>query len=416
MAVRFASTQYSPGLFDVAHDITGGLPAELIEGWLESDQRHEDALRLLAPHRVVGFNMMSDTTGLSRLTQDRGLLEILAIVNQPKEIVYQVGTAIGGAGVGIWAADNTQMFFPERMPAELVVAAMLSIQDEVQRRCRVQVGVAAHFGEFYKFAGGLFGEASELLEEFAENRIVDGEVVISRAVFERLPADRGFDLVAREGSWSALGAVYTVRDGPRLTDLPQPRGHHPFPYSAAFHRDLVALAADLDDHALARTLTEEHTRDRVVVLVEREAQHADSHEVGLFNNFALSATLREAGRRHLREEHGEEIKVAGAIGIYTFEDPGHAIEFAETLRRELSADGIDCRIGVDAGPVLIFELAGGDRDIAGGPLAVASKLAQDRGQWGRIYLTDRVYEHVDVRGYQPISCTVGGVDMHAFEG
>lgn len=38
MATRFAGTQHSPGLFDVAQDISGGLPLELIEQWLVSDQ------------------------------------------------------------------------------------------------------------------------------------------------------------------------------------------------------------------------------------------------------------------------------------------------------------------------------------------------------------------------------------------
>lgn len=416
MVGRFARTQYSPGLFDIAQDITGGLPIKLVERWLESDQTHEDALELLRPHRVVGYNVVSDSAGLTRLTRDHGLLEILAIINHPKEIVYRVGTAIGGAGVGIWAADNTQMFYPDRLAAESLVAGLLTIQDEVQRRCRIHIGIGAHFGEFYSVARGLYGEQSDAIEEFAENATSGGEVTISQAVRDRLGPDSGFELVGRDGAWSSLGAVYTVKDGPRLADLPDRGGHYPIPYSEEFYADLVALEQRLGDQAFTQQLTDKYTRERVVVLVERESEFADSHEIALFNNLALSTMLKDAGLRHLAEEHGEEVKVAGGIGIYTFAEPARALEFAETFRRELSGDGIHCRIGIDAGPVLCFDLAGGGRDIAGSPVNVASKMAQDRGRWGKIYLSERVYEHVDVRGFQPVTCSVSGVDLFAFEG
>jgi len=416
MVGRFARTQYSPGLFDGAQDITGGFPAKLVERWLESDQSHDDALSLLAPHRVVGFNVVSDSAGLTRLTREHGLLEILALINQPKEAVYRVGTAIGGSGVGIWAADNTQMFYPEQLATELLLAALLTIQDEVKRRCHINIGLAAHFGEFYSVARGLYGEQSDAIEEFAENSTAGGEIAISQAVRDRLGADARFELIGRDGVWPTLGAVYTVVDGPRLADLPDRGGHYPIPYSEEFYADLVALEGRLGDLAFAQELTDKYTRERVVVLIERESEAADSHEIGLLNNLALSAMMKDAGLRHLEEEHGEEIKVAGGVGIYTFEEAARALEFAEMFRRELSGDGIHCRIGVDAGPVLSFALAGGGCDIAGNPVNVASKLAQERGRWGKIYISDRVYEHVDVRGYEPITYTASGVELYAFEG
>jgi class 3 adenylate cyclase len=417
MAARFDRGRYSPALFDIAQDITGGLPIKLVERWLESDQTHDDALGLLESHRVVGFNVVSDSAGLTRLTQQYGLMEILAIINQPKEIVYRVGTAIGGAGVGIWAADNTQMFYPEGVAAEALVAALLSIQDEVLRRCTIKIGIGAHFGGFYSVAGGLFGEESDAIEEFAENATGGGEVVISQAVRDRLPADHGFTLVERGGGWPTMGAVYTVTDGPRLADVPEPGGHYPIPYSESFYADLVRLEARIDDAALAHAMSAKYTHDKAVVLIEREGEAGgDSHEVAMFNNMALSAMMKDAGLRHLNEDHGEEIKVVGGLGIYTFDDPALALAFAETFRRELSGDGIHCRIGLDFGPVLVFALAGGGRDIAGNPVNVASKMAQDRGHWGKIYLSERMYERVDVRGFQPITYTISGVDLVAFEG
>lgn len=416
MAGRFARTQYSPGLFDVAQDITGGLPSELVEQWLESDQTAEDAATLLEPHRVTGYNVVSDSAGLTRMTQERGLLEILAIINQPKAIVYRVGTAIGGRGVGIWAADNTQMFYPEALAAATVVSALLTIQDTIRRECLIKIGLGAHFADFYDVAGGLSGEASDAIEEFAENATDGGEIAISQAVVDRLPADHGFSLVEHPGGWRALGTVYTVVDGPRLAAAPDRGGHYPIPYSEGFYADLLALEANLDDAALAQQIAGKYTHERTVVLIEREAEFADTHEAGMLHNLALAAMMRDAGRRHLAEGPGEEIKVSGGLGIYVFADSARALAFAEGFRRELSGDGIHCRIGLDRGAVVVFTLADGGREIAGGPVNCASKMAQERGSWGKVYLSERVYEQVDVRGFQPITYTISGVDMTAFEG
>ena len=72
MVAKFARSQYSPGLFDVAQDIVGGLPIRLVARWLESEQSREDAARLLAPTRVIGY--LGD--GLRALALARGFAEI----------------------------------------------------------------------------------------------------------------------------------------------------------------------------------------------------------------------------------------------------------------------------------------------------------------------------------------------------
>ena len=93
MAEKLTRKIYSPGLFDTAQDIIGALPLKLVADWLGSEQTHEDALRLLDKHKVRGYSVCSDSAGLTKLTQKKGLLEILAIINQPKTIVYGLGKA-----------------------------------------------------------------------------------------------------------------------------------------------------------------------------------------------------------------------------------------------------------------------------------------------------------------------------------
>ena len=103
MPDKLTSKIYSPGLFDTAQDIIGALPLKLVADWLNSEQTQNDALRLLASHKKWGYSVSSDSAGLTKLTQQKGLLEILGIINRPKTIVHGYGRAIGGESVGIWA-------------------------------------------------------------------------------------------------------------------------------------------------------------------------------------------------------------------------------------------------------------------------------------------------------------------------
>jgi class 3 adenylate cyclase len=68
------------------------------------------------------------------------------------------------------------------------------------------------------------------------------------------------------------------------------------------------------------------------------------------------------------------------------------VAFAEEIRTTLAQTGIRCRIGVDSGQVLVFDLGTGGRDIAGDPVNTASKLAQDVGELGHIYVSARAAE------------------------
>jgi len=416
MAVKLSRSQYSPALFDVAQDIAGGLPLRLVELWLASEQTQDDALYLLADSRVTGFNVVSDSVGLTRLTHERGLMEILAIINQPKEIIHGLGVASGGAAIGIWAADNTQMYYPRTVTAEALLSMLLAVQDAVAARCQISIGLGAHFGEFYRLGGGLYGAESAEIEAIAENDTEGGEIVVSAAIVGRLDPGHGFTLQRREGPETAISPLYRLLDGPRPAAAPGANVDYPIPYSRAFYAELLALEVHLGDRATARAMGRRYTVQRVVVLVERESQVADSHEIAVLNDVALSAMLKDAAIRHLEGSAGLEIKVSGPIGIYAFEDPIEALEFAESFRRVLDHDEIVSRFGIDVGPVLIFDLAGGGKDIAGMPINVASKMAQDRGCWGKIYLSAAVHALVDAPGYTELRYSVSGVDLVVYEG
>lgn len=415
MPSKVAKAHGSPALFDVAQDIAGAAPVQLVEQWIGGAQDQASAERLLEPYKVRGYSVCSDASGLTRLSGQKGLLEILAMLELPKQIVHGHGVAIGGAGVGIWAADNTQMFYPPEISAGTIVSMLLGVQDEIARQCQIKIGIGAHLGSFYSLGGGLYGAEADAIEEIAENDTAGGETVISQAIVDRLPPSHGFTLAKREDLPGILGVITRVLDGPRLADLVPAKDRYPIPYSEAFHADLVAFAPRREDRALGARILDRYAARKVVVLIEREAAIAASAEIALLRDMELSAFMKVAGQRHLASDGGAEIKVAGALGIYVFDDAGAAIAFARAFSRDLRAQGVACRIGVDVGLVLVFDLAGGGKDIAGQPVNIASKMAQDRGEFGHIYLSQAMACLVDVRGFNEVRFEVSGVEILARE-
>lgn len=407
---------YSPGLFDIQQDIIGSLPLALVKEWLETGQSKSDAVNLLNQYKVKGYSVSSDSAGLSKLSKSRPLLEVLAMVNRPKEIVHSIGKQIGGEGIGIWAADNTQMFYPTAIDAAKLVSALLTMQAEINRTCQVKIGLGAHFGEFYHINGGLYGEEADAIEEFAENETEGGEVLITQSIYQMLPAGHGFEVVKKGEGATALGQLYSVLSGPLLPEIPALDKHYPIPYSLDFYEDLIAYEDNLADTALAAALEEKYLTQRVVVLIERERQKTAEHTVNMFTDLSFSALMKDMGIQLLEKHTGHEIKVVGNLGIYVFDSPQTAFSFSKAFQDVLDRQNIGTRIGIDKGPVLVFDLPTGGKDIAGMPVNIASKMAQDKGRFGHVYLNGHLGEALDVNALSQIKYTVSGVEMTIYEG
>ncbi|MGI5157016.1 hypothetical protein [Microbispora sp. CA-102843] len=411
--------RHDPGAFDLARDAAPGLPLTLVEQWRASGRTAADARRLLGSHVTTGFSVVSDSAGLTKLSRSLGLLEVLALIDGPKRVLHAYGTGAGGRAVGVWAADNAQLFHPASTDAGTLLSALLRAQDEIGRTCRIRVGIGVHHGDYYDLDGGLYGAEADAIEHLAENDTEGGEIAITEAVAERLPADHGFVLRRKDGQDGPLGAVYRVLDGPRAGDAAPPAdGWYPIPYPEAFYEDLLRL--DPQDAGLAATLAEKHLRERTVVLVERgEAggeDGADVPEVTLLRGLDLSARMRETGLRLLPGEGAVEVKVAGPLAIYLFDDPGPAVPFALGLRAALAEAGMTCRVGLDSGPVLSGRTPDGGRDLAGAPVNQASKMAQDLAPPGAVCLSEAVAAHADLGGFTLVRHTVSGVDMTFYQG
>lgn len=130
---KFSSDRFPAGFFDVTQDIARELPV---------DRSRASALRLLSAHAVTGSVVSTDAAGLTSLTRARSVIEILALLNQPKEIVHACGAAIGGEAIGVWAADNTEMVYQRVEPGRLL-SALLETRDRITRTCEIQIGMCA---------------------------------------------------------------------------------------------------------------------------------------------------------------------------------------------------------------------------------------------------------------------------------
>ncbi|WNG32216.1 hypothetical protein F0U61_00285 [Archangium violaceum] len=362
---------YNISLADLRQDIAGVIPAGLVLSWNGQEKtsaRHE---QLLAPFRTRGTLVSTDSAGLSTLSQRYNLAQVLKLVSEPKEVLHSYGTAIGGEAIGIWAADNSQMFFAEAIAPSRVVMQMLAAQARV-KALRVQVGIGIHACECYKVAGGLFGAGADFIEEIAEDATSGGEIVLSEAILEHLTGPVRDAARVRE---DLQGAVWSLTGYPGHVDAVEgDNPHYPTPFDAAFFQRL--RSASLEE--LGKEEFPEYRKTRTVAFVK--VAHG-AHEF-LLDSFTDMSLIDLAVRRIASSHGADVVKSNGSLAIVLFEEGREAFAFARDIIEENRALGFNAHVGLAHGEVYLFPLANGEREIAGHPVNVASKLAEDSGLEG----------------------------------
>lgn len=380
---RFNPTRFPPGFFDLPSDAGQSLPLDIIAAWTRSDQSREAARELLAPCTLRGIVVATDCAGLTRLSTERSLIEILALVSRPKELIHAYGRAIGGQPLGLWAADNTLMFYPAGVSPDHVVSLLLALLDRVREECEVGVGVCVHAGEFYELGNGLYGPDADRVEAVAEDHTAADELLLTDVLAQRLGETARFTLEPRDDLRERFGPIFRVVAGPRLGGVEASDFHYPLPFTDEFFTGLHEFQRTRRTSVVPRPAY----REGAIVVIEQEREDRDIPELAALNDLALAAGLKRLGNALLGEHQGTEVKTTTGFGIYHFLEARHALGFARAVREALAAQGVQVRVGIDVGRVLVFELGPGLRDAAGSPVNVASKLAQDVGRFGVIQLT-----------------------------
>jgi class 3 adenylate cyclase len=379
---RFSPTRFPPGFFDLPADAGQALPLDLIASWIRSPQTPEAARLLLEPCSMRGTVVCSDTAGLTRLSHERSLIELLALVSRPKELVHAYGRAIGGTAVGVWAADNTAMFYPESVAPDDILSMLLTLMDDIVAECEVGIGLAVHYGQFYELGNGLHGPDAELVEALAEEHTEAGELVVTGEFRRMLGETTAFDFELA-GRPPLPTEVYRVVSGARLEGIEPSEFRYPLPFSDEFYDGLSEFQRTRRTSVVPRPAY----RDGFIVVVEREREDRSDPEVASLNDLALAAAIARVGAGLLPEFEGLEVKNTGGPGLYYFDGARPALDFARRLRQFFEGQQVQLSIGIDMGRLLLFELGPNRFDAAGSPVNVASKLAQEAGKLGAITLT-----------------------------
>lgn len=406
----------SPQLFDLSRDIVPYIPPELIEEWLKSDRSEQSAVAILESKKVRGTLLSSDTSGLSKLSQKLDVIEVMAYLNTPKEIVYAYGKAIGGIGVGLWAADNTQMFFDETVSTDEILAVASQIQRDIKKYAKVTIGISLHFGEFSRIGNTMYGPQADLAEEVAEEHVAGGEIVVSKSFCNRLTAANTKNLTLRSDISTKYETFYTLEKLLAAKVKKSRDINYPVPFSKEFHTDIRKLNGN-DTKSIVEELREKYIQDKVVVLIERERITSAKNDRALLDDLAFYAGMSKVSMQLLNDYEGKRIKTIGNLGIYVFSDEKEAFLFAKDFQHLLFKEyRLRSRIGIDRGEVLIFTLPDGTKEIAGNPVNIASKLAQDTGNFGKMYLSSAIYHKVLPDGFKEGQITASGVEIIRYEG
>ena len=400
-----------PALADLTQDIAGPVPLRLLHDWATGEQDLAAAEELLQPFAVEGTVVSSDTSGLSLLTQSMDLLDVLSLISQPKEIVHAVGRAIGGRAIGTWVADNTEMLYPATLDPETVLEAMGEVQFRIQERLRMRIGMCVHPGSFYEIGGGLYGGDAEEVEALAENCAGPGEILLTERMATRVKRLSSDDMVLQEFPQEELRA-WLLKVNPRMPNLEELEPLYPHPFPKDFYEMLPHFFDPGDQAAVKQRIYDQWLRERIVVFLARQRGHeAERTVAGLLDDLVVNG-LMDAVIRGVNPGGDHIASSGGGIAILTFDHPSDAVAFVRTAHDRFADNGLPVVAGVDAGPVLMFQTTVGPSGIAGDPINVASKLAEDLGRVGCISVTDRAARKLGSgAGHEPFEVRISGITL-----
>jgi hypothetical protein len=401
-----------PALADLTQDIAGPVPLRLLHDWATGEQDLSAAASLLSSFQVQGTVVSSDTSGLSKLTQETDLLDVLSLISQPKEIVYALGREIGGRAVGTWVADNTEMFYPASVEPETVVDAMAEVQCRIAERLKLRIGMCVHSGTFYEIGDGLYGGEADRVEYLAEQCAGPNEILLTERVARQLKVVASDELTFLTFPHENFEEqAYLLKSARRMRHLEERDTLYPHPFPQDFYPLLPHFQEPVDAADVKRKVYDRWLRDRIVVFLARHREPEVRTMAGMLDDLLINAlmdtVMREAARGtdHIASS-------GGGIAILTFDHPRDALDFTRTTHAKLAENGLPVLAGVDAGPVLLFENSRGPSGIAGDAINVASKLAEDVGRPGCFSVTDRAAKRLgESTGHERFEIGVSGITL-----
>ena len=382
--------RFNPSLSDIRQDIAGDLPLDLILLWNQQEKSEALHAEMLSPYKFEGIIACSDSAGLSKLSQNYTLPEVMQMVSEPKEILHAYGKAIGGEAIGVWAADNTQMVYQD-ITVDTAVRQMLRLQIDAQNLL-VKVGIGMHFGRAYKIGGGLFGHDASYIEELAEDHTSGGELLITKELYSMLSLGVAKYFTKKEDSENYIAMNITDE----IHYKPGNDTAYPFPFDDTF----FSLLKNNSLEQLSTMGLDEYREEKACVLVSVKHEEYDF----LLDYFTACLVAESAITKASEKYNGKMVKSNGALGIFLFEHDVDAVAFAKETFANLKFEGFVSNIGISRGEVLLFPLKNSGLEISGNPVNIASKLAEDSGLGG-ICVHDTIQTTIDTGTDFAVTCS-----------
>lgn len=369
-------------LADLKQDVAGVIPVDLIGGWQKTSRDAEMQKVILKPYERSGFLVNTDSAGLSRLTSEKSLLEVMKIVSQPKEIIYAAGSKIGGKGIGVWAADNSQMFYQNISQKDLLET--MAAAQRIISTGQLKVGMGIYQGTFWEIGLGMFGMDAEIAEIVAEEHTSGGEIVVN---FSELMAGEKFTV--RTDLYNQFGQEffsYNYSVGQENNHFEIDVSTEDLIYPLPFDRDFYLALRKMDKSPQAKAFLESFFANKTVILIKIYHQESLLLLDQLTDWVVMNALMNEIAQKY----EVEMIKSNGSLGIFICDNNAEAILFAEDVLLSLVRSGDKVSIGLARGDILLFKLEGGGKDLAGGAVNVASKIAEDIPGHNTLYVEESV--------------------------
>src|SRR5436190_7575031 len=327
-----ANPKIIPALADLTQDIAGPVPVNLLQDWAAGRQDLAAAQSLLDPFRIEGTVVASDTSGLSKLTDEMDLVQVISLISRPKEILHALGVEVGGRPIGQWVADNTEMYYPPSVLAADVVQAMWETQQRIAARCAVRIGMCIHTGGFYEIGGGLYGPDADAVEHLAEDYARGDEILVTQQVRSEL-ASADFSFVERNDLQTVFQpSVHTIGRANGRADLHEKRIDYPHAFTDEFIRMLHAIDEAPDQDEAIRDIYTRYLRAVAVVFLARHRPQAEKDVASMLDDLLTNDLLAKIVRE--RKPGSHLVMCGGSIALLVFDDVGEALDFASDIRSE----------------------------------------------------------------------------------
>ncbi len=383
-------------LFDLPIDSTLSVPPDLLKLWQNSDLSIQTHEMLLAPYKKNGTLVCSDSAGLTKISQKFDLFEVLKLISEPKEILHSYLSGLGSIPVGYWFADNTCSFL-KAGNTEGLTEALIMARAEIKNK-KIQLGICVHSGEFINFGQSICGENFDLCLELAENHTAGGEILLSESYLKQ--SDTSYQVEKREDLFFKNSFYRLISETPKHIPTKSIDSLYPLPFDSEFYQNLKQNARQL----LQKRLVKNHFVALLSIRQNLAPLLLDRFLLSVRNNLVIAEIAQTFQVR--------KIKSNGQIAIFTSSEMGNLFNFCDHLIRELSASGLQSTAAIAKGEILLFRLNDLTEEIAGSPVNIVSKLAEDSELSNVILVHESAFDSsISNRNFTDFNLQIGGVSL-----